>query len=178
LGWIVWFIIVARRGQTPGKQLLGMYIIRDDGTRAGGGRTWLREFLVKSLLFGILTTLPLILVELVWWSTPDFGSPEYYPRTALSQFVIALPGAWLLWDRRRQCLWDKVAHTHVGYSPNGYRPLTGAELWRAGGAAPTPPPTPTQQAADQLRELKRLLDEGLITADEYEQRRLRLVERL
>jgi uncharacterized RDD family membrane protein YckC len=41
IGWWVWFAIVARNGQSPGKQLVGMYIIKADGTRAGGGYTWL-----------------------------------------------------------------------------------------------------------------------------------------
>jgi uncharacterized RDD family membrane protein YckC len=52
VGWLIWFSVVAPRGQSPGKQLLHLYIIRDDGTRAGGRYTWLRDALVKQLLFG------------------------------------------------------------------------------------------------------------------------------
>ena len=51
IGWWIWFAIVARNGQSPGKQLLGMYIMCEDGSRAGGGYTWLREIVVKWLLF-------------------------------------------------------------------------------------------------------------------------------
>ena len=40
-----------------------------------------------------------------------------------------------------------------------------------------PPPASTSAVPDQLRDLKQLLDEGLITPQEYEQRR-RLVDRL
>lgn len=47
IGWVVWFAIVARNGQSPGKQLVGTYIIRADGTRAGGGFTWLRDIVVR-----------------------------------------------------------------------------------------------------------------------------------
>ncbi len=64
VGWIIWFIIVAPRGQTPAKQLLGMYILRADGTRAGSSSVWVRELLVKGLLFGILAALTLYLAWL------------------------------------------------------------------------------------------------------------------
>ena len=51
IGWWIWFAIVAPGGQSPGKQLLGMYIVREDSSRAGGGYTWLREIVVKWVLF-------------------------------------------------------------------------------------------------------------------------------
>ena len=54
IGWLIWFIIVAPRGQTPSKQLLGMYVMREDGSRAGGGYMWLREFVVEGIVFGVL----------------------------------------------------------------------------------------------------------------------------
>ena len=177
-GWLVWFAIVAPRGQTPGKQLLGMYVMHEDGSRAGGGRTWLREFVVKALLWG-------------WVINPiTFG---------IGWLLGAL---WCVWDRERQCLWDKIASTYVARSPSGYRPPTAAELRRlgqqppaAGGRplaapapappAPGPPPSPHEAApppagasgpADSLRELRRLRDDGLITDDQFERRRARIAE--
>ena len=106
--WPVWFAFVARWGQTPGKQLLGMYVMHEDGSRAGGGRTWLREFVVKVLLWG-------------WVINPiTFG---------IGWLLGAL---WCVWDRERQCLWDKIASTYVARSPSGYRPPTAAELRRLG----------------------------------------------
>lgn len=164
IGWLIWFIIVAPRGQTPGKQLLGLYTMREDGTRAGGGYTWLRELVVKGLLFGL--ALSAISGGIVW----------------------LLAALWLLWDRNRQCLWDKVASTYIAYSPLGFRPMTKDELWVAGAsldphaAAATSSATSaapkTADVAEQLRELKRLYDQDLITWDEYQQRRARLVDRL
>jgi uncharacterized RDD family membrane protein YckC len=111
IGWFVWFCIVAPRGQTPGKQLVGLYIMKADGTRAGGGYTWLREFVIKGLLFGVLASITL---SFVWW----------------------LAALWCLWDRERQCLWDKVANTYVAWSPMGYRPPTANELVIAGQPMP------------------------------------------
>ena len=185
LGWLIWFAIVAPRGQSPGKQILGLYIMRNDATRAGGGFTWVREFLVKWLLFGVL----------IQGVTAGIG------------WLIA--ALWLLWDRDRQCLWDKVTDTHVAYSPQGFCPTTANEMRLSGmeppsmvrpvptgppavppaappmpqaaPAAPTAPPASAGDGgaiAEQLRELKRLLDEELITQQEYDERRARLVEQL
>ena len=175
IGWLIWFIIVAPRGQTPGKQLLGMYVMREDGSRAGGWYMWLREFVVKGLVFGVL--IATITGGLAW-------------------VVAAL---WCLWDRERQCLWDKVTATYVARSPLGYRPATANELrfqgmeprgvTRAPASTATPrpaappaaaPATPAEASdtAERLRELKALHDDGVLTDEEYEERRARLVDDL
>ena len=180
VGWLIWFVIVAPRGQTPGKQMLGMYVMREDGSRAGGGYGWLREIVVKQLLFGSVI------------SAVSLG------------IAYLLAALWCMWDRERQCLWDKVTSTYVAYSPAGYRPSTAADLRLLGqepparallsAAAPIAPvATPAQDSsigagADappaqegvsaRLRELQRLRDEGLITAEQFEQRRAAILEEL
>lgn len=131
VGWFIWFAIVAPRGQTPGKQLLGMYIIKADGTRAGGGYTWVRTILVR----GLLT----IAIDMVTFSI--YG---------------LLAQLWCIWDREHQCLWDKIAGTRIAYSPHGYRPLTANELMISGQLPPVvarslgspPPPSPSRLPMD------------------------------
>ena len=104
IGWLIWFALTARNGQTPGKQLVGMYIMREDGSRAGGGYVALRELVVKNMLFwGIVGSL-----------TSGLG--------------LLLAALWILWDENCQALWDKVGATYVAYSPNGFRPETAADL--------------------------------------------------
>lgn len=104
IGWLIGAAIVAARGQTPGKQLLSMYVIREDGTRAGGAFTFfVREVVIKGILFTIVATITLG----VGW---------------------LLAALWCLWDRNRQCLWDKVGDTYVAYSSRGFRPLTADEM--------------------------------------------------
>ncbi len=169
IGWLIWFIVVAPRGQTPGKQLLGMYVMREDGSRAGGWYVWLREFVVEGLVFGVLVSG--ITGGLGW----------------------ALGALWCLWDGERQCLWDKVTATYVAYSPQGFRPLTANEMREQGTeppglAVPPPssapaapaaaPPTESSDTAERLRELKALHDDGVLTDEEYEERRARLVGEL
>jgi hypothetical protein len=94
--------------------------MREDGSRAGGWYTFLRELVIKSLVVSFLTGVTL---GLFW-------------------LVAAL---WCIWDKERQCLWDKIVATYVGLSPEGVKPLTAAEFRlqgevppgrkRAGGAA-------------------------------------------
>ena len=43
IGYIIWWLIVLGRGQTPGKQLLGIRAIRRDGYPSGWGNTFVRE---------------------------------------------------------------------------------------------------------------------------------------
>ena len=112
-GWLAWFVVVAPNGQTPGKQLLGMYVIKADATRAGGVYMWLRELLIKNLFGSVLS----------------FVTLGIYP---------LLAALWCLWDKNHQCLWDKLASTYVAYSPFGFRPLTAAEMGLRGETPPHP----------------------------------------
>ena len=47
VGWLIWFAVIARRGQTPGKQLLSLRLVRWDGRPTGTARTLLRELALK-----------------------------------------------------------------------------------------------------------------------------------
>ncbi len=90
--WLLWLLRVAPRGQTPGKQLLGLYVVRADGSVAGLGHMLLREVALKGV--GL------------WLSTAvTFG------------FAWVIAALWCLWDKDRQCLWDKVAGTRVVHVP-------------------------------------------------------------
>lgn len=90
IGWFVWSLVVWTRGQTPGKQLLGMRTVRlRNGKVAGWGTMFLREIIAKGVigLLGFLT----------------FGIIYF----------------WLIWDKNNQELWDKVIDTVVVDDPHG-----------------------------------------------------------
>jgi uncharacterized RDD family membrane protein YckC len=93
IGWIVWTLIVWTQGQTPAKQLLGMRVVRlDTRTHAGWGRMFLRDFVGKLIVAVIGSLIPFI------------GN------------VVA--DCWLLWDKDKQELWDKIAGTVVVNDPD------------------------------------------------------------
>ena len=87
IGYIIWWLFTLRRGQTPGKRLLGLQVIRVDGTASDWGWTFLREFVVKGIGVGVLNSV----VGVVW--------------------IIDL--LWVFWDKDRQTIHDKIMRTLV-----------------------------------------------------------------
>ncbi len=77
----------ARNGQTWGKQIVGIAVIRDAGQPIELGYGFLREFVVKGLLFGTV------------------GGSFFFPWL--------LDYLWPLWDDTNRCLHDMVVSSHV-----------------------------------------------------------------
>lgn len=75
------------RGATPGKRLLGIRVVRDDGTDVGFGVAFLREPLVKGLLINVIGG-TFVLVSLLSY-------------------------LWPLWDRECRAGHDFIARTRV-----------------------------------------------------------------
>lgn len=86
-------VLMAREGkhngQTWGKQIVGITVVRDSGARVDFGFGFLREVVVKGLLFGVLGVILF------------FGIPT------LVNYL------WPLWDDQNRCLHDMVVKTHV-----------------------------------------------------------------
>lgn len=89
IGYLVWALIAFQWGQTPGKQLLGIRSVRVDGRPLDWGATFIREAVVKWLLFGIL----------VASATGGIG------------WLVDL--LWAVWDKDRQTVHDKIMQTVV-----------------------------------------------------------------
>lgn len=56
LGYFIWALILFGRGTTPGKRLLGMWVIKESGQRAGFGTMLFREWIgkwVSGILLGL-----------------------------------------------------------------------------------------------------------------------------
>ncbi len=90
MGYVAWWLVTLRNGQTPGKRLTGIRVIKDDGIPSGWRYTFLREFVIKGLLVG----------SLVQTTVGIAGFIDYL---------------WPLWDRakKRQTLHDKLLGTIV-----------------------------------------------------------------
>ena len=92
IGYFVWWLIVLGRAQTPGKQIVGIRAVNYVGEPLSRGMMFVREFLVKGLLFGLLYALTLGILFLV-------------------------DNLWPLWDNKKQALHDKIVNTYVVYVP-------------------------------------------------------------
>jgi uncharacterized RDD family membrane protein YckC len=89
IGYLVWTLIVFGRGQTPGKQLLGMRTIKvRQARRASWGQMFLREFIAKPVIW------------IAAW------------------FTLGIVNLWLVWDKNNQELWDKMIGTVIVNDPN------------------------------------------------------------
>lgn len=66
IGYIIWWLIVLGRGQTPGKQLLGISAVNRDTGDAGWGRTFVREVVkavAHSFIIGFFADAVLMLFD-------------------------------------------------------------------------------------------------------------------
>lgn len=149
IGWLIWLLVVGQRGQNPGKQLLGMHVVREDGSRAGLGWMLLREIVIKWAAFVVLD---LVLSPV---------NPGLAGTITLAAFAVA--ALWCAWDANRQCLWDKMIGTYV------------VEADTSGGMRAT---SSAERAAENLETLQDLHARGLLTDEEYEERRARELESL
>ncbi len=120
IGWLAWYLVVAGRGQSPGKQILHLYVLREDGGVAGFGWMLLRDLLVRGFAFA---TLDLILLSAI-------GAQGIW----IVLLAFAAAALWCLGDGERQCLWDKLVRTRVAFVPGGLG--AAAERERAEPQAP------------------------------------------
>jgi hypothetical protein len=148
IGWFIWLLFTAKDAQRPSKKLTGIYIINvETGRAAGAGEVWLRDAVLK-----------IIVANLV----------------GIGQIIDLV---WALFDRDRQTLHDKGVKTVVVYAPNGlpeamrYQPGAPARYAAPSVWPQSPSASTVHSIGDQLRELKRLRDEDLISDEEYERKR-------
>ena len=86
--YVIWWLFTLRRGQTPGKQLVGIRVIKSNGQLSGWGYTFLRELVIKELVGGFLSGM----TAGIYWVVDHL---------------------WPLFDSDRQALHDKMVDTLV-----------------------------------------------------------------
>ena len=149
IGWFIWFAFQAPKAQTPAKSLTNLYVISlETGRAVTTGEMWLREVVVKLLVVSIV----------------PFGR--------------LIDSVWVLFDKNRQALHDKILNQVVVYAPQGL-PAAMLSLQNAGYAQlPPSPASAPPDVASQLRELSRLHDEHILSDEEYERKRSELAGKL
>ena len=91
IGYVIWWLIVIGRAQTPGKQIVGIQAINAHrGEPLGWGMMFVREFLVKGILFAVLYVFSIGIMFMV-------------------------DNLWPLWDQKKQALHDKLVGTQIAY---------------------------------------------------------------
>ncbi len=90
IGWLIWAAIVAKRGQTPAKQIFQLRVIDADDSKVFGlGRMLFMRGIVAGLVAALLIPLTL-------------------------GIILLMP----LWNKRKRTIWDKVSNAVVVVDKN------------------------------------------------------------
>jgi uncharacterized RDD family membrane protein YckC len=87
IGWLIWFAIVAPKGQTPGMSIVKVRCVDETGVTASPGQMWLRQLVYQGLV--------------------------YFLAGIIIPFASLVGYCWAFWDKDRQTLHDKMARTFV-----------------------------------------------------------------
>jgi uncharacterized RDD family membrane protein YckC len=156
IGWVIWWFIVAPRGQNPGKAVVGLRVIRTNGDAVRTGGMFVRG------LAGILA-----------------GFIPFY-----------LDDLWIFWDRDAQTLHDKLVNTVVVKAQGSEKIVESGGLGALREGVTPPPiyappinltgstPPPAEAPEQALTRLAELREKGLITEQEYEEKRRAIIDKL
>jgi RDD family/Short C-terminal domain len=156
IGWVIWWFIVAPRGQSPGKALVGTRVIRTDGRAAKTGWMFVRGLV--GLVFGVF---PFGFLLDSLWLLWDRDAQTLHDKLA-GTVVVRAGGSEHVVEQ------GSVGPYPAGVQPPPYEPPVSFPS----SAGPTP------SAAEDLRRLQELRDQNLITEDEYEAKRKAIIDRL
>ena len=149
IGWLIWFAIVAPKGQTPGMSIVKVRCVDETGATASAGTMWLRQLVYQGLIYALAG--------------------------AFTSGVAGLIGyCWAFWDKDRQTLHDKMARTFVVDGS----PETAPTISVAAPTTQPPPSRQSVALKQRIEELQRLKEEGILTEEEFEKKRKEAVDNL
>jgi len=159
IGWVIWWFIVAPRGQNPGKALVGIRVIRTDGSavRTGG-------MFVRGLAGWLAGLIPLYLDYL--WILWDKDAQTIHDKL-VNTVVVKAQGS------------EKIVEIGIGAPPAGAAsPAAYAPPVNLTSSPPAPAAQPGGSAEDALSRLADLRAKDLITEDEYQEKRRAILDGL
>jgi uncharacterized RDD family membrane protein YckC len=163
IGWLIWWFIVAPRGQNPGKAIVGLRVIGTDGRAVRTGGMFVRG--LAALVAGLI---PLYLDDL--WMLWDRDAQTLHDKL-VNTVVVKAQGSEKI-----------IQHGSLGPPPAGFSPRPAFAPPVAFPSTSTPPPAaPASGApdpAEALRQLDDLRAKNLITEEEYQAKREAIVDRL
>jgi uncharacterized RDD family membrane protein YckC len=105
IGYIVWWVITLRRGQTPGKSLLNLQCVTADGLPASWGRSFVRDAIRRILLFPGFG----LIVGFVYWISESMAEAA----GTLLFFGVPIVTCVMVFRGDRRAIWDYAASTMV-----------------------------------------------------------------
>jgi uncharacterized RDD family membrane protein YckC len=156
IGWIIWWFIVAPRGQNPGKAIVGIRVIRTNGDAVRTGGMFVRG--LAGLLAGLI---PFYLDEL--WLLWDRDAQTLHDKL-VNTVVVRAKGS------------EKIVEKGgIGTLPEGVVPPPAyAPPIRLTSSAP-PVSETTEQALQRLADLRQ---KDLISEEEYQEKRRAIIDKL
>ena len=167
IGWVIWWFIVAPRGQNPGKAVVGLRVIKTDGRAAKTG-----DMFVRGLVGIVLGLIPFYLDDI--WLLWDKDAQTLHDKV-VGTVVVKAQGSERI-----------VAEGSLGAPPAGVTlpPAFAPPVTLPGAATSTPPPSPAPEAptgdqpGEALKRLKDLREQDLITEEEYQEKRKAILDQL
>jgi hypothetical protein len=166
IGWIIWWFIVAPKGQNPGKALVGLRVIKTNGSAMNTG-----SMFVRGLIGFVCGFIPLYLDDL--WILWDRDSQTLHDKLA-DTVVVKAKGSEKIVER------GSLGPLPPGYERPAYAPPVTFPSPTAAPPAPSAQPvgdvpSDTEKA---LRWLDDLRAKNLITEAEYDEKRKAIIDRL
>jgi uncharacterized RDD family membrane protein YckC len=156
IGWVIWWFIVAPRGQNPGKAVIGIRVIRTNGDAVRTGGMFVRG--LAGLLAGLI---PFYLDEL--WILWDRDAQTLHDKI-VNTVVVRAKGS------------EKIVETGgIGALPEGVvpPPVYAPPIRFSSSASPA-----AETAEQALQRLAELRQKDLISEEEYQEKRRAIIDKL
>ncbi|MEX1254104.1 MAG: RDD family protein [Dehalococcoidia bacterium] len=168
IGWVIWWFIVAPRGQNPGKAVVGLRVIKTNGEAATTGTMFVRGLV--GLVLGNAIPIPIDSAWLLW----DRDAQTLHDKL-VDTVVVKAQGSERIVEQGSLGAPPPGVEMPPAYAPPVTMPST----------APPPassPPSGVPQAEGgveaELVRLASLREQELITQQEYEEKRKAVLDRM
>jgi uncharacterized RDD family membrane protein YckC len=160
IGWIIWWFIVAPKGQNPGKAVVGLRVIQTDGRAMTTGTMFVRGLV--GWVIGLVPFGSLVDGLFIFF---DKDSQTLHDK-AVNTVVVRANGSEKIVERGSLDTLSAGVSPPPAYAP----PIT------FGGSSTPVRENPWGTTEDRLRELDDLKAKGLVTDAEYEERRKAILQ--
>jgi uncharacterized RDD family membrane protein YckC len=173
IGWVIWWFIVAPRGQNPGKALVGLRVIKTNGEAARTGTMFVRG-LVSAILGYAIPVVPLDSAWLLW----DRDAQTLHDKL-VETVVVKAAGSERIVEQGSLGTPPPGVEMPPAFAPPVTLPATPPPASAPPSGAPPASAAPAEGSPEaELTRLAHLREQELITQDEYEAKRKEILDRM